>query len=257
MQPFSMYIDGQPVQSGNSFEVINPATGKPFAEVQLGSTAHVEQAVAAAKAAFPAWSKTSDEERKALCHALAAALEANFTEFMELVTKETGKPMGGLNGVGAGLEVGGAMYWAQVTADYQLPVDVVQDDDDMRVEVHRKPLGVVASILPWNWPLMIGIWHVIPALRTGNTIVVKPSPLAPLSMIRFAELAQQILPAGVLNIVTGEGDVGGALTSHPDINKIVFTGSTATGPFLMSTSKRLLRSSLVPVSITTARPVQL
>ena len=236
MLEFDMVINGAPVQSGNTFEVINPATGKAFARCQLGDGDHVDQAVAAARAAFPAWSRTSDEERKQLLHEVAGAIEANMPELMQLVTKETGKPMGGLNGVGSGMEVGGSIAWAQYTAELQLPVDVIQDNDVARVEVHRKPLGVVASITPWNWPLLIAIWHVIPALRAGNTVVIKPSPYAPVSTLRFVQLANEILPPGVLNVITGEGDVGSALTAHPDVQKVTFTGSTPTGKRIMASA---------------------
>jgi len=233
MQVFDMIINGRPVRTGSTFDVVNPATGEVFARVQAGDASHVDQAVAAARAAFPAWSRTPDAERKRLMHALGAALEANMPELMELVTKEAGKPLGGLNGVGSGMEVGGAIAWTHVTADLELPVEVIQDNDDARIEVHRKPLGVVGSITPWNWPLMIAIWHVIPALRAGNTVVIKPSGLTPTATIRFVELANAILPPGVLNIVTGESGVGSAIAKHPDINKIVFTGSTPTGKNIM------------------------
>ncbi|TRZ55831.1 MAG: aldehyde dehydrogenase family protein [Rhodocyclaceae bacterium] len=233
MKSYSMTIAGQPVSASHTFDVINPATGEPFASAQAGNAAHVDQAVAAARAAFPAWSGTPDAERKRLMHAIAGALEANMPELMELVTKETGKPMGGLNGVGSGMEVGGAIAWAHVTADLELPIEVIQDNDDARIEVHRKPLGVVGSITPWNWPLMIAVWHVIPALRAGNTVVIKPSELTPLTTIRFVELANTLLPAGVLNVVTGDTDVGVAIAKHPGIDKIVFTGSTATGKNIM------------------------
>lgn len=243
VQSFNMFIDGKPVQSGNTFEVINPATGQAFAQCQLADASHVEQAVSAAKAAFPAWSQTTDEQRKQLLHAVADAIKANMPELMELVTKETGKPMGGLNGVGSGMEVGGSIAWTKYTADLQLPVDLIQDNEVARVEVHRKPLGVVASITPWNWPLMIAIWHVIPALRAGNTVVMKPASFTPVSTLRFVELASEILPPGVINIVTGP--VGGLIISHPDVAKVAFTGSTATGKRIMqSASDNLTRCTL-------------
>ena len=133
-------------------------------------------------------------------------------ELMELLTRETGKPLNGLSGIGAGMEVGGAIAWTHVTADLDLPVEVIQDNETARVEVHRKPLGVVASITPWNWPLMIAIWHVIPALRAGNTVIVKPSELSPVATTRFVELANSILPPGVLNIVTGGPELGAAIS---------------------------------------------
>ena len=245
MQEFNMYINGKQVQSGKTFEVINPATAKPFARCQLGDAAFVDQAVAAAKAAFPAWSRTPDEQRKQLLHQVAAAIEANMPELMELVTRETGKPMGGLNGIGSGMEVGGSAAWTHYTAELQLPVDVIQDNEVARIEVHRKPLGVVASITPWNWPLLIAIWHVIPALRAGNTVVMKPASFTPVSTLRFAQLAGDILPPGVINIVTGGGDVGNAITGHPDVRKVAFTGSTQTGKRIMtSAAKNLARCTL-------------
>ena len=245
MQQFDMYINGKPVQSGATFDVINPATGKAFAQCQLGDGSHVEQAVAAAKAAFPAWSRTSDEERRQLLHALAGAMEANMPELMQLVTKETGKPMGGLDGIGSGMEVGGSIAWTQYTAELQLPVDVIQDNEVARIEVHRKPLGVVASITPWNWPLLIAIWHVMPALRAGNTVVMKPATFTPVSTLRFVQLASEILPPGVINIITGPGRVGGMITAHPDVAKVVFTGSTPTGKRIMeSASGNLTRCTL-------------
>lgn len=236
-----MTINGQQSQSEQYFDVINPATGQAFAQCQQGSVDDLNQAVAAAKYAFSSWSQTSSEERKTKLLALADALKANMPELMTLVTQETGKPMGGLNNVGSGMEVGGSIAWTQMTADLELPIDIVQDNDEARIEVHRKPLGVVGSITPWNWPLMIAIWHIIPALKAGNTVVIKPSELTPLSTLRFVELANEILPAGVLNVVTGYGDVGQALTTHKDVSKIVFTGSTPTGKHIMSASSGNLK----------------
>lgn len=245
MQQFDMNINGKPVQSGKTFDVINPATGNVFAQCQLGDASHVEQAIGAAKAAFPAWSRTSDEERKQLLHAVAAAIETNMPELMQLVTMETGKPMGGLNGVGSGMEVGGSIAWTQYTAELQLPVDIIQDNEVARIEVHRKPLGVVASITPWNWPLLIAIWHVMPALRAGNTVVMKPATFTPVTTLRFVQLASEILPPGVINIVTGPGSVGGIITGHPDVAKVAFTGSTPTGKRIMeSAAGNLTRCTL-------------
>lgn len=236
MNAIPMIIDGQTIATKASFGVINPATGKVFAEVAAGTAAHVDLAVAAAQAAFPAWSRTRDAERQRLLHEIGNALQANMPALMELVTLESGKPLNGLNGVGAGMEVGGAIAWTHVTADLDLPVEILQDNDEASVEVHRKPLGVVGSITPWNWPLLIAIWHVIPALRAGNTVVIKPSEYTPLATLRFVELANEILPKGVLNIVTGSGEVGAAMATHPDIAKIVFTGSTATGRRIMQSA---------------------
>ena len=207
----------------------------------MGTPAHVDQAVAAARAAFPAWSALSHNDRKAQLHQLADALEANMPELMQLVTQETGKPMRGFGDIGSGMEVGGAIAWLRVTAETELPVEVVQDDDEVRVEVHRKPIGVVGSITPWNWPLMIAIWHYAPALLAGNTVVGKPSEFTPATTLRFAEIANEILPPGVLNVVVGAGDVGAAIASHPDINKIAFTGSSSTGRSVMQAASGNLK----------------
>jgi len=217
-------------------DVINPATGEPFAQCYFGTEGDVDKAVAAARRAFSAWSSIPDAERKAKMMEVAGLLEANMPELMQLVTKESGKPMGGLNGIGSGMEVGGSIAWTQVAASYDLPVEIIQDNEEARVEVHRKPLGVVGSITPWNWPLMISIWHVIPALRAGNTVVIKPSPYTPVATERFVALANTVLPAGVLNIVHGDTEVGTAMSAHPDINKIIFTGSTGTGKKIMELS---------------------
>ncbi|MFD2837576.1 aldehyde dehydrogenase family protein [Azotobacter vinelandii] len=110
-----------------------------------------------------------------------------------------------------------------------MPVNVAQDNENGRIELHHKPIGVVGSITPWNWPLMIAIWHIIPAIRAGNTVINKPSPLTPLSTLRMIALMNEVLPAGVVNSITGSDDIGVAMSSHSGIGKIVFTGSTQTG----------------------------
>ncbi|NIB42608.1 aldehyde dehydrogenase family protein [Pseudomaricurvus alkylphenolicus] len=245
MSDFGLIINGERVVTANSFDVINPATEELVAKCPAADEDHVNQAVAAAKAAFEHWSQVSDDERKAACHKVADLLEQNAAELAGIVTEEQGKPLGGFAGMGSQFELGGAIAWCRTTAELQLPVKVAQDDDQMRVELHRKPLGVVGSITPWNWPLMIAIWHVMPAIRSGNTVVIKPSPYTPLSTLRFVELANQVLPPGVLNIVTGTDEIGPVLTGHPDVNKIVFTGSTATGKKIMqSASGNLKRLTL-------------
>lgn len=241
MKTCSMWIDGRPAFAGDTLDVLNPALGEVFARVQAAQVEHLDMAVAAARAAFPAWSQRPNGERQRLMHEVAAALEAALPELMELVTRETGKPLHGLNGIGAGMEVGGAIAWTHATADLDLPVEIIQDNDTARVEVHRKALGVVASITPWNWPLMIAIWHVIPALRAGNTVIIKPSELTPVATTRFVELANSILPPGVLNIVTGGPELGAAISRHPDIAKIVFTGSTQTGRRIMASAAPTLK----------------
>lgn len=243
MLDLGMTIGGRQVAGTDTFAVFNPATGAVIGAVANATLDDLDRAVATAKASFPAWSALPDEERKAAVGALAAALEARAGELAALVTQEQGKPLGG---PGSGFEVGGAVAWAGYTASLDLPVKVLQDTGEGRVELHRKPLGVVGSITPWNWPLMIAIWHIIPALRAGNTVVIKPSPFTPLSTMLAVQIMNGILPAGVLNVITSDdkgANIGAAMAEHPDIRKIVFTGSTPTGEKIMqgaaATMKRL------------------
>ena len=241
MTDYKMIIDGRKVGADDTFPVLNPATEEVVAQCPRASAAQVDEAVAAARRAFPAWSATSDSERSAMVHAIADKIEAHGEELAQLLTLEQGKPVSGFAGMGAGWEIGGTLAWCHATADLELPVEVIQDNDEARIEVHRKPLGVVGSITPWNFPLMIAIWHVMPALRTGNTVVIKPSEYTPLTTLRAVELINDLLPPGVLNIVTGDGSVGAAMSAHSDINKMVFTGSTATGKKIMASAAGTLK----------------
>ena len=236
MSDYHLIIDGQKVATGETFPVLNPATEEVIAECPKASLEDLDNAVAAARRAFPSWSLTADSERTRLIHAVADALEANSAELAQLLTQEQGKPMDGWAGLGSGFEMGGVGAWCHYTAELDLPVEVIQDNDEARIEVHRKPLGVVGSITPWNYPLLIAIWHSIPALRSGNTVVLKPSEYTPLTTLRAAEIINEILPPGVFNVVSGDGSLGAAITNHPDINKIVFTGSTPTGKKIMQSA---------------------
>ncbi len=236
MPAYNLIIDGKKVTTAETFPVLNPATEQVVAQAPKATAEHLNQAVAAARRAFPAWSATPDAERSRLVHAIADALGAHSEELTRLLTLEQGKPGVGFAGMGGAFEIGGTLMWAHATADLELPVEVIQDNEQARIEVHRKPLGVIGSITPWNFPLMIAIWHVMPALRSGNTVVIKPSEFTPLTTLRAVEIMNEILPPGVINIVTGDGSLGAAMSSHPDINKIVFTGSTATGKKIMQSA---------------------
>lgn len=238
MKSYSMSVDGKSIQALFSFDVLNPANGEPFARVPAANLHDLNGAVDAARVAFKSWSKVPDIERKEAIRSLASVIEENRFELIELITRETGKPIIGLNGVGATMEVSASIAWAKYTAELDLPFEVIQDDSNVRIEVHRKPIGVVGSITPWNWPLMIAIWHILPALRVGNTVVIKPSELTPVTTLKFVELANSILPPGVLNVISAEREsgVGNAMAKHEDINKIVFTGSTSSGRQIMANS---------------------
>jgi acyl-CoA reductase-like NAD-dependent aldehyde dehydrogenase len=224
-QTYTLLIDGAQVVTDDHFTVLNPASEDVVGYAPKASVVQLDEAVQAARKAFKVWQAVSDEERQQACMDIATKIEEHSEELARLLTQEQGKP---LNGLGSRFEIGGARAWTQVTAALQLVPKVLQDTEDGKVVLHRKPIGVVGSITPWNWPVMIAIWHIIPAVRTGNTVVCKPSPFTPLSTIRLIELMNEVLPAGVVNCITGDDRLGAAMSSHPDIDKIVFTGSWGT-----------------------------
>jgi acyl-CoA reductase-like NAD-dependent aldehyde dehydrogenase len=231
-------IGGRQAATSAFFDVVNPLDESIVGRCPQGDAALVDEAVRAARAAFPAWSALPDAERVAKLLQIADHIEKHHTELATLVTREQGKPQ---SGPGANLEVGGAVAWTRATASLSLPEEVIQDDDKGRIVIARKPVGVVASITPWNWPLLIATWHLMPAVRVGCTVVIKPSPFTPLSTLRLVELMNDLLPPGVVNVVTGGPDVGSHLTDHPDVNKVVFTGSIATGKKVMESASRSLK----------------
>jgi acyl-CoA reductase-like NAD-dependent aldehyde dehydrogenase len=241
MLDFSMTIGGRKVAGQETFVVLNPATGQVVGHAPNASASDLDSAVSAAKAAYPSWSALPDSQRQVACAALAGKLAEHAEDIARILTLEQGKPLAGL---GSRYEMGGAQAWAGYTAGLSLPVKVLQDDASGRVELHRKSIGVVASITPWNWPVMIAIWHIVPALRAGNTVVIKPSPYTPLSTLRTVEVLNTILPPGVLNVVTSDdklANIGAAMAAHPDIRKIVFTGSCGTGEKIMASAARTMK----------------
>lgn len=209
-------------------KVVDPANGEVFAVCPGASFSQLNQAVDAAGRAFQKWKRSSDQDVKALLHLIADRIEAHTDELAEIIVREQGKPL-----AMAQLEVGAAVGWTRYTAELELPVKVIEDSDTRLAELHRKPLGVVGSITPWNWPLMIAVWHIMPALRSFNTVVIKPASLTPLNTLKLVEIINEVLPAGVVNCVTGDAEIGSAMSSHPDIAKLVFTGSTPTGQSIM------------------------
>jgi acyl-CoA reductase-like NAD-dependent aldehyde dehydrogenase len=229
IQPVSMTIDGRQVSTEDIFKVVNPSTGKPFATCPVATEELVDEAIGAARAAFRIWSAVPIEERARLLDRVADAVEERKQDIAGLLSREQGKPA---HSAALG-EVGGAVSWIRATAKLRPQVEVLKDDETGRVEIRRKPLGVVASITPWNFPILIGIWHIIPAILAGNTVVMKPSSGTPLSTLLLVEIANQHLPAGVLNTVAGPGALGAHLAGHAGIDKVVFTGSTPTGRDIM------------------------
>ena len=238
MKRFELTIGGQQVPTSEYFEIRDPSTGEVVGECPVGTSVELDRAVEAAREAYKSWSQSSDQERKDAVNRIADKVHEHMEELAELLTREQGKP---LNGMGSRFELHGAEAWARYTGTLELPVEVLSDDETGRVELHRKPLGVVGSITPWNFPILIAIWHIVPAIRTGNTVVIKPSPYTPLSTIRMVEILNEVLPAGVLNVVAGRDDLGQMMTEHTNIQKIVFTGSCATGKKVMQAASSNLK----------------
>ena len=237
-QKYEMSIGGRAVPAGAYQEIRSPANGSVVGLCPVGTTEHLEQAVNAAEKAFASWRYSSDQQRQEACQAIAKVVTDNARELSVLLTQEQGKP---LKGLGSEFELGGCAAWAGYTASLSLPMKVLEQSADKRIEMHREPIGVVGSITPWNWPLMIAIWHIVPAIRTGNTVVIKPSPFTPLGTLRMIELIAKVLPPGVINVVAGGDDVGAALSKHERIKKIVFTGSIATGKKVMASAASTLK----------------
>ncbi len=218
-----MTIDGRQVAAEHTFDVRNPATGEVFARAPDCSREQLDEAMAAAERAQRDWRTDEDTRRKALA-ACADTLFAHAEEIAPLLTAEQGKPL-----QAATEELLGTGVWFKYYANLELEPEVIQDDDKAYAEVVRRPMGVVAAITPWNFPVILGSWKVAPALRAGNTVVLKPSPYTPLSTLRVAQLLSEVLPPGVLNVVSGGDDLGRWMTAHPTPRKISFTGSVATG----------------------------
>ena len=238
MNSYSLIIGGKSVATSHYLDIKNPSTGALVGKMPLGGKGDVDNAVKAAEAAYLIWRDTPDAERAAACRAIGQIIEDHAEELAHLLTLEQGKPLGGL---GSRFEIGGAMAWTRYTAELTLPIDVLQDGPEGKVELHRKPIGVVGSITPWNWPVMIACWHIIPAIRVGNAVVIKPSHLTPLSTIRLVELMNEVLIPGLVNVVTGENEVGEMIVNHPDIAKVTFTGSTGTGRKIMGNAADSLK----------------
>jgi len=218
------------------FNVINPATGEIIESCLNCSAEQLDSAVLGANNAFKTWSKTSDAERVITLNKMADFIEENATELARLLTLEQGKP---LKGYGAEFEVQIVCDWLRATAAMPLEEKVLEDSDERLALLVRKPIGVVASITPWNWPLMIAIWHIAPAIRVGCTVVIKPANNTPLSSLLMVELLNKALPSGVLNIITG--DIGHKLSYHPGIHKVIFTGSTPVGRIIMKNAAESLK----------------
>lgn len=220
---FAMTIDGVATTAPRAFDVVNPATGHVFAQAPDCAPDQLDAAMDGAARAFPHWRRDESARRAALL-AMADAVLGAVDEIAPILTAEQGKPL-----ADAQMEVRSVALWCRYYANLDLPAEVIQDDARARIEVHRRPLGVVAAITPWNFPLSLAAWKIAPALRAGNTMVLKPSPYTPLATLKMAELFARVLPPGVLNAVSGPDPLGARMTEHAVPRKISFTGSVATG----------------------------
>ena len=233
-------INGEMVSTDKTLDVVNPANEQVIGQVPACGAVELDTAVAAARAAFKTWSKTPIEDRRAAVQKISAIIKENSDELMRLLTSEQGKPHAQATG-----EIIGASMMAGAQSTLDLDDEINEDSETRLSRTRRVPVGVVGGIVPWNFPVMMAMQKIAPAILSGCTIVLKPSPFTPLTTLRLAELIKDAVPAGVVNIITGEDDLGPMITSHPDINKITFTGSTATGKKIMEgASKDLKRITL-------------
>jgi aldehyde dehydrogenase (NAD+) len=233
---YTMTIDGQGVAGASTFPVINPANEQVIAQAPDCSREQLDLAVAAARKAFPKWRATPFEERRAALQAMAGAIFANLDGLKRLLTREQGKPY-----ADAEFEVGGAGFFLQGTSTLELPVTVNEDSAERRSETRHTPIGVVGAISPWNFPVILAIFKLGPALLAGNTVVLKPSPFTPLTTLKLGEILRDVLPPGVLNVVTGGDALGPWITEHKGIDKVSFTGSTQTGRRVMQSASASLK----------------
>jgi 1-pyrroline dehydrogenase len=230
MAVFKQYINGKAVaaKSGKTLSVEDPSTRAKIATVPHSGKEDINAAVSAARAAFPSWSSTTPGERSLALLKLADALESQKRKFVTAESQNAGKPISAV-GVEVDAVVDNLRYFAGAARNMEGKA-VAEYLPGRTSMIRRDPVGVIASIAPWNYPLLMAGWKIGPALATGNTIVLKPSARTPISALMLGALAQEILPPGVLNVITGPGsEVGAALSRHPGIDMVSVTGDTATG----------------------------
>jgi acyl-CoA reductase-like NAD-dependent aldehyde dehydrogenase len=242
MAEFVMTVGGDTVPAAGSFGVVNPATGEVFAEAPECTPEQLDAAFEAAAKAQPQW-RSDEAARRRVLLAIAEVLMAQAGDLAPTLTTEQGKPLADAN-----VEAFGAAIWCQYYANLETPPQVIQDDARALVEVVRRPLGVVAAITPWNFPLTLAFWKIAPALLAGNTVVLKPSPFTPLTTLKAVEMLRDVVPPGVLNVVSGGDGLGAWMTEHPVPRKISFTGSIETGKLVALSAAADLKAATTPPS---------
>src|SRR5579862_2464836 len=227
---YKCFVGGEWVDAatGETMEVINPATGETIAEVPACGAADVDRAVEAAAKALPEWLDATPKERSELLHKLADVIDDNAEELAQIETRNVGKPlMASRDEMPFAADNLRFFAGAARNLEGKSAGEYIKGYTSM---IRREPLGIVAGICPWNYPLMMAIWKLGPAIAAANVQILKPSEQTPLSLLRFVQLAQQIIPAGVLGVVTGDGvPAGERLVAHPDIRLVSLTGDVSTG----------------------------
>ncbi len=244
---FTNIVNGEPRNSKTKYNGIDPCTKEKLWDVPIASKEDVEDAVKAANSAYRKWSKKSWEERQEALTRFKEVYSSYQTEMSELLMKETGKPK-----QFAESEIKTGVTWFDWHSKLAEPELEEYEDEEKAVSTRYVPLGVVAAICPWNFPIILSLGKILPAVLTGNAVIVKPSPFTPYSSLKLVELAQQVLPPGLVQVLGGDDKLGPALVAHPDIHKVSFTGSIATGKRIMqaaaSTLKRVTLEVGLPVS---------
>ncbi|NWN87686.1 MAG: aldehyde dehydrogenase family protein [Micrococcaceae bacterium] len=249
--PQRLFINGQWVESssGKTFATYDPATGNKLAEVARGSEADIHKAVDAAHATFQegSWVRMRPNAREELLFRISQKIQEWADDFAELESLDNGKPMG----IASAFDVRSAAdcfrYYAGWPSKLQGSVNnpsmiLAPPEAEFHSYTRREPVGVCGQIIPWNFPLLMAAWKIAPALATGNTIVLKPAEQTPLTALLLGRVLEEAgVPAGVVNIVTGFGDIGAALSSHPDVDKVAFTGSTEVGKKIVESAKGNLK----------------
>ena len=234
--PYSLLINGQPVTTSAQLDVINPATGAVFAHCPAAGAEQLDAAVAAARAAFPAWRALGFAQRATYIEKCAAALTAHREALARLLTQEQGKPL-----AQSLEEISRAATLSVGMTKIRIEPEVLVDDAERHIELRYLPLGVAGIITPWNAPVNLAAGPLASALYTGNCAIIKPSPFTPLTTLRIGEIFGDILPPGVLSVLAGGDELGALLTAHPGIDKISFTGSVATGKKVMASAAGTLK----------------
>ena len=245
-ESYELYINGtwKPARNGASLDVYCPANGEFLSRIADATKEDVDEAVAAAQEAFKTWKLTTKNERARILHAIADALEENAEKLAQIESMDNGKPIRETRAIDVAYSIDHFRYFAGVLLAQTGEADVL--DGNILSLVMHEPIGVVGQIVPWNFPLLMAAWKLAPVLAAGDVCVFKPSSTTSLSVLEFAKITQDIIPAGVFNLVTGCGSVSGQhIIDHPGINKLAFTGSTEIGRNVASAAaKRLIPATL-------------